>query len=506
MLALLACGSLASIGSASAASLESIGTYIAPVYVTSDPGDANRIFVVEQGGGSNAPRIRLTTGGSTTTFLDASLLSSPGVAAGGEQGLLSMAFAPDFATSGRFYVFYTGTDAGTLHVDEFTASGNSVDVGSRRPVISIPHPSFNNHNGGQLQFGTDGNLYVSTGDGGSGGDPGENAQDTAVRLGKILRVTPTPGGGYTVPADNPFVGAAGADEVWSYGLRNPWRFSFDRLTGDLWVGDVGQAAWEEVNFDPVALGAGRGDNFGWDCYEGRHAFELTGCPAIGATTQPVHEYPNPSGGPAAVVGGYVVRDESVCELYGRYVYADTYAGVVRSLAPGLPDATDDRSEGLSVPVTTSFGQDAAGRVYVTSGNGPVYRIVHTEGASCPAPGGSQADTDPPFLGISARLRQDIGDRRFEVTADVDEQVTAIFEATIVRRRNGDEVGDHLSRVPFLEAGRSNDLQFKLSRGDSRRVKRLIRRGVKLKANVTGSATDVAGNTTTHELAIRLLLD
>jgi glucose/arabinose dehydrogenase len=469
---------------ASAAQLQPIGSFTNPVFVTSDPSDAERLFVVEQGG-----RIELTVGGTTTTFLDATGLSSPGIASGGEQGLLSMAFATDYATSGRFYVFYTGTDAGALHVDQFMASGDTASAGTRKEVITVPHPSFNNHNAGQLQVGPDGYLYVSTGDGGSGGDPGENAQNPSSLLGKVLRIAPDSDGGYDTPQDNPF-----GNEVWSYGLRNPFRFSFDRLTGDLLIGDVGQAAWEEVDFDPVAAGAGRGDNFGWDCYEGRHVFELTlDCPAIGATTQPILEYPNPNGGAnpsSAVNGGYVVRDPSVCELYGRYVYADTYAGQLRSLVPALPDAIDDRSEGIAVPFTTSFGEDAAGRVYVAS-NGSVYRIVHTPGTDCPTPPSS--DTSPPALTLIAKLRQSIGDRRVDVTARVDEQAIAAVSATVTKGKADKPLFDLPDLTATVQPGEDEQLDFELKRGQARKLRRLLRRARHLDVRFRGSAIDAAGN-------------
>jgi len=485
---------LHAVPAARAASLQQVGTYASPVFVTSDPQDADRLFVVEQGGGSNPPRIRLTAGGTTTTFLDASALSSPGVAAGGESGLLSMAFAPDFAASGRFYVFYTGTDSGALHVDEFTASGDTVDVATRNPVITIPHPTFTNHNGGQLQFGPDGYLYISTGDGGSSGDPDGNGQNVDSLLGKILRIAPTPGGGYTSPAGNPFFGTTpGADQVWSYGLRNPWRFSFDRLTGDLFVGDVGQAAWEEVSFDPASLGAGRGDNFGWDCFEGRHPFQpVSPCPAIDSTLQPALEYPNPGSGPSAVAGGYVVRDPSVCELYGRYVYADTYAGQLRSFVPAVPDAVDDRSEGLSVPFTTSFGEDAAGRVYVAS-SGSVYRIVHTPGAECPPPTPGTGDSTAPVLTLDAKRKQSISERKVSVTAAVDELSTVALHAAVTRGHNEVQVFHLPQQAVQIPSGEDEKLAFKLKRGEARRVRRLIGHGFRVEVVFTAAASDAAGN-------------
>jgi glucose/arabinose dehydrogenase len=375
-----------STSSAHAVSLEPVGTYAGPVYVTSDPNDETRLFVVEKAG-----RIELTTPQGTTSFLDQTAITL----STGERGLLSMAFAPDFATSHRFYVVYNLAD-GSIQLDELVASGDTADTSSRRPVLNIPHPVYGNHNGGQLQFGPDGYLYLSTGDGGGGGDPNENAQNTSSLLGKLLRIDPQAQGEapYTVPADNPFVGVAGADEIWSYGLRNPWRFSFDRATGALVIADVGQGSWEEIDYEPPSAGGGRGDNFGWDCREGAHDYETTGC--AGATfTDPVFEYGH-TGDNCAITGGYVVHDSGIPELAGRYLYADLCVGQIRSAALGLPAASGDRSEGLSVGSPSTFGEDACGRLYVASlANGVVSRIVGDSPTDCDPPAKPAiTDTDP----------------------------------------------------------------------------------------------------------------
>jgi hypothetical protein len=359
---------------AGAATLQPIGNFTSPVYVTSLP-DPDRLLVVEQGG-----RVELWRDGVSSPFLDI----HDRVVSGNEQGLLSVAVAPDYASSGHIYVYYTQSGTGDLQIDEYTASGATAPESSRRPLLTIPHPTYANHNGGQLQFGPDGYLYISTGDGGGSGDPGENAQSVDSLLGKLLRIDPHASGGqpYSSPPDNPFVGIAGRDEVWGFGLRNPWRFSFDAVTGDLLLGDVGQSAWEEIDFAPRASGGGRRINFGWDCREGRHVFEPTGC--VGPFTDPIFEYPNPGTG-AAIAGGYVVRDQSVGDLYGRYVYADTYAGQIRSLVPALPDAQGDRSEDLPhVDLVSSFGQDTCLRVYVVSLSGPVSRLIGNTPADCSA--------------------------------------------------------------------------------------------------------------------------
>jgi glucose/arabinose dehydrogenase len=390
---------------ASAASLQPIGTFAAPVHVTSLPDDPNVLFVVEQAG-----EVKFHTPSATGTFLRV-----PNVGSGGEQGLLSVAFPPDFSNNQHFYVYYTGTD-GDLHIDEFTASSLPVNPATRRPLLTIPHPDHNNHNGGQLQFGPDGYLYAGTGDGGGGGDPDENAQNLDSLLGKLLRIDPRPSANapYTVPPDNPFVGASGRDEIWAYGLRNPWRFSFDRSTGNLLLGDVGQNDWEEVDFAPTSSGRGRGTNFGWDCREGTHEFEPAGCEG-GSFTDPIFEYSHASGG-CSITGGYVSRDPGVPELAGRYLYADLCLGQIRSLVPGFP-ATGDRSEGLTVSQPSSFGQDSCGRIYVTSLGGSVFRLTGSAPTSCPSPPDPPAEPppepEPPTAKAQSTIRLRAADRRVE---------------------------------------------------------------------------------------------
>jgi glucose/arabinose dehydrogenase len=354
--------------------LVQIGSFISPVYVSSPPGDRRRLFVVEQPG-----RIRIVKDGAAlaTPFLDIRSL----VAFGDERGLLSVAFPADYATSGRFYVYYTArSPSGAVTIAEYrNAPGADVaDPASRRAVLSIAHPR-GNHNGGQLQFGPDGYLYAGTGDGGGSGDPDGAGQRLDTLLGKLLRIDPRAGGGaaYTVPADNPFVGRAGArPEIWSYGLRNPWRFSFDRQTGDLAIGDVGQGAWEEIDFVPASAGRGRGANFGWGCWEGRHAFGGNAnepeCSPRPSQVAPVSEYAHSRG--CSITGGYVVRDPTLPALGGRYVYGDYCRSPLWSVRLQAPDAQDDRRLGLDVPGLSSFGEDACGRVYAVSGDGPVYRL------------------------------------------------------------------------------------------------------------------------------------
>ena len=490
------------------------GAFSRPTYVTSDPSDSGRLFVVEQDG-----RIQLVEGGDTSLFLDINeIVRSPVDTGGGnEQGLLSMAFSPDYATSGRFYVFYTAQEngAGELTIDEFDADGAPIES-TRRPVIGIPHAgTAQNHNGGQLQFGPDDLLYASTGDGGSGGAP--NAQNLGSLLGKIIRIDPEASGpsSYTVPATNPFVGVDGADEIWSYGLRNPWRFSFDRSTGALLVADVGQNTWEEVNYEPIAAGAGRADNFGWRCREGMHPFVSTGeCAGVppAAFTDPVFEYSH-DGGNCSVTGGYLVRDQTLGDLDGRYLYADLCAGDLRSLCPALPVASGDRSEGIALSQPTSFGEDSAGRVYVVERGGTVSRITGTANVGAcsqppPAPGppgepGPPADATPPRLELSARNRHHLGSSRvLKVRASADEPARAELDA--------DVRPDHKDRFKLggkavdLPAGAEERVKWKLSRREARRAKRRLRRGKKLAVRIKGRATDAAGNASEREaLKIRL---
>ena len=478
----LVAAALASPAPAGAATLQQVGTFSSPVFVTSDPGNADRLFVVEQGG-----RIVLSQGGATTTFADLTSF----VLSGGERGLLSMAFATDFASSGRFYVYYTSRPDGDIQIDQFTASGSGVDLATRRPIITIPHRAAGNHNGGQVQIGPDGMLYLATGDGGGGGDPFGNAQNLDSLLGKVLRIDPRPSGSpaYAIPPDNPFVGTAGADEIWSYGMRNPYRFSFDRATGAIVIGDVGQGAWEEVDYEPGANPA-RGDNFGWDCREGAHAFSEADpvCSSRSGFTEPIFEYGH-TGGNCSITGGYVVRDESLGDLFGRYVYADYCVGQIRSLVPGVPSASGDRSEGLSVPNPSSFGEDACGRLYVVSHQGAVSRFVGDAPSSC-------SGTLGPRVELSAPNRQDV-DRRLRLEVESDEAATALVRARLTEGGKGKRAGrGTVARLPRktvqLRLGRPAKVTWKLSGEERRTVRRALRDG-KVSARFSVRATDAAGN-------------
>jgi glucose/arabinose dehydrogenase len=372
-LALPACGSAsdqdrAARGDAAASAkrgvaLKKIGSFEAPVYVSGAPGFPKLLFVVEQPG-----RIQVLNGNSRPrTFLDVRGL----VGYGGEEGLLSVAFPPDYARSKRFYVYYTD-DAGDIRVDEFRRrTATRASIGSRREVIRVPHPENSNHNGGQLQF-LDNLLYFGTGDGGSGGDPPDNAQNEDVLLGKLLRIDPRAAGGrpYSVPSSNPFVGRAGRDEIYSFGLRNPFRFSFDTTKAQprIAIGDVGQDRFEELDY--LTVGRANGANFGWDAFEGFAKYEA---PHPGGTVKPIFAYGRSRG--CTIIGGYVVRDPRLRGLRGRYVYADLCEGQLRSLVPHLKRASGDRGLGLRVETPSSFGEDQQRRLYVTSLEGPVYRLV-----------------------------------------------------------------------------------------------------------------------------------
>ena len=353
--------------------LKKIGEFDHPVYVSGAPGFPKLLFVVEQPG-----RVMVLSGGRPLSrpFLD--LRRAVGYD-GGERGLLSIAFPSDYRRGGSFYVYYND-NAGNIRIDEFKRrSPIRAAEDSRREVIDIPHPGASNHNGGQLQF-LDGLLYFGTGDGGAGGDPPNNAQSKRVLLGKLLRIDPRPANGrpYSVPRSNPFVGRPGRDEIYSYGLRNPFRFSFDTVTAPqprIAIGDVGQNQFEELDYRSLAVASGA--NFGWDALEGFAPYrdENSGTSDPGGTTKPIFAYSHGRGGSCSIIGGYVVGDRSLRSIYGRYVYADLCEGQLRSLVPHLKRAGDDRKLGLAVESPSSFGEDEAHHIYVSSLAGPVFRLV-----------------------------------------------------------------------------------------------------------------------------------
>jgi len=339
-----------------------------PVHLASPPNDS-RLFIVEQPG-----RIRVVQNGQllATPFLDITAR----VLDGGEQGLLSVAFHPRYATNRHFYVYYTDNN-GDILIERYTAtsaSSNTADPASSRPIIGIPHPGNSNHNGGQLAFGPDGFLYIGTGDGGSGNDPPNNAQNRNVLLGKILRldVNPASQAAYSIPQTNPFVDQPGMrGELWAYGLRNPWRFSFDRGSSTIFIGDVGQNSREEI--DAVAL-TPSGRNFGWRIMEGSQCRGLLPCNQSGLTL-PVHEYPT-SDGNCAVTGGFVYRGTAIPQMAGVYFFSDYCKGELRSFRLVNGAATEVRVWRVSTGATiTSFGEDASGELYLISHGGAVSKIV-----------------------------------------------------------------------------------------------------------------------------------
>lgn len=339
-----------------------------PLLLTAPPGD-QRLFIVEKGG-----RIRIVANGALLEqpFLDI----SASVSRGSEQGLLGLAFSPAYATDGRFFINYTDTQ-GDTHVSAWTVSTdpNVADAASERVLLTVEQP-YSNHNGGHLAFGPDSYLYIGMGDGGSGGDPQGHGQDGSDLLGSLLRLDVSGADGYAIPVDNPFVGSADdlRGELWDIGLRNPWRFSFDRATGDLYIADVGQSSREEINAVTAAAGGGRGINYGWNVMEGLQCFGGGHCDQ-GGLTLPVLDYGRGDG--CSVTGGFVYRGSAIPELQGQYFYSDYCQGWVRSFRLVNGVATDQRqwptlAPGGSVP---SFGEDVDGELYVIDASGSVYRIV-----------------------------------------------------------------------------------------------------------------------------------
>jgi Ca2+-binding RTX toxin-like protein len=345
------------------------GLFDTPVFLTSAPGDPNRLFVVEKGG-----QIQLLNPatGTTTTFLD---IPDAQLSTGGEQGLLGLAFHPDYASNGKFYIFMVNA-AGNLEVrayDRSTTNPNLADAGSGNVILTINHPENSNHNGGWIGFGPDGMLYIATGDGGSGGDPANNAQNVN---GDDFAADPNRD--YAIPDDNPFATTAGADEIWATGLRNPWRPSFDRVTGDLYIADVGQGAREEINWQP-GTSAG-GENYGWRLREGTLPFDdPTGATGL---TDPVLDYGHtgaPDGG-FSVTGGYVYRGTSA-GMQGVYLYADYVTNQVWSfrIVDGRAVDQANRTEqivasGGAVDQIVSFGEDGRGNLYVVGLDGEVFLL------------------------------------------------------------------------------------------------------------------------------------
>ena len=387
-LALLACAALAlSAGSARGetplTTVRVAQGLTRPAFVTAPPGDTARVFIVEQRGSDNRGRIKILKNG---VLLSRPFLTTAVLATAFEQGLLGLAFAPDYATTGRFYINYTRAGDGATIVARHTVSSDPDSANPTGTVILTVAQPFDNHNGGWLGFGPDGFLYVALGDGGDAGDPGDRAQNLNTLLGKMLRIDVS-GATYTSPPGNPFVGVAGLDEIWAYGLRNPWRPAFDRLTGDLYIADVGQNIIEELNFQPASSNGG--ENYGWRCYEGLNFFTESatipcgsclapGCPKA----EPIFQYPH-TGGRCSVTGGYVYRGCAIPDLKGQYFFADYCAATIysgRAQGDTLVDFRDRTAQlapggGLSIGSITSFGEDARGELYICDQGGEVFKIV-----------------------------------------------------------------------------------------------------------------------------------
>jgi hypothetical protein len=439
-------------------SLVPVGTFSQPVHVAAPPGDAARLFVVEKAG-----RVQLVVNGQTaaTPFLDI----DASVNDTGERGLLSIAFPFDYAASGLFYVFYTDNN-GDVVVQEgqrLAADPNRGALG--RVLFTVEHTSATNHNGGQLAFGPDRALYVSTGDGATG----TNAQDPASRLGKILRIDPR---------------TDMEPQVWALGLRNPWRFSFDRLTGDMLIGDVGEVSHEEIDFAPAGA-ANR--NYGWPDCEGA---EPTPCPVPGSTAPalslPRTEY-------TTVIGGVVVRDPGLPSLHGRYVFGDASRPTVMSAVVGPGGGSDLRPEpDLPIASPSSFGEDGCGHVYVASLNGPVSRLEDGAVSPCATPplpppaAPTGGDTTPCTLRAGAKGTQRILRRgkRLRLTLTANEACTVMLRAKRFRTKQV-TLQANVKRVVRLTPTKKGlgKLRRALARSDRHRLRITVRL----------SARDAAGN-------------
>jgi glucose/arabinose dehydrogenase len=343
--------------------LERVATLEQPIALAVRSGDAALYFAEKSGRvvalrGERDPEVVLDLSGE--------------ISFGGEQGLLGITFSPD---GDLLYADYTDTEGNTRVVEFKVLADRRIDP-TARELLFVEQP-FSNHNGGAIAFGPDGYLYIALGDGGAAGDPNGNAQSLSTLLGKLLRISPEPSGAsaYTIPADNPFVGRDGArPEIWAYGLRNPWRFSFDRRTGDLWIGDVGQSTFEEI--DVELAGSSGGSNFGWDSFEGTARFE--GDAVVEETVLPVYQYSH-DGSVCAVTGGYVYRGEAIPDLQGAYVFGDFCGGRLEAIRLRDGGATEPVRLGPTVPNLASFGEDADGELYVLSLPGDVYRLVPVGG-------------------------------------------------------------------------------------------------------------------------------
>lgn len=340
-----------------------------PIFLTAPPGDS-RLFILERAG-----RIRVMQNGNllAAPFLDISTLTSTS----GERGLLSMAFHPQYASNGYFFLYYTDL-AGNIVIERRQVSAGNANVAdplSALTILTIPHPTFSNHYGGLLSFGPDGYLYAGTGDGGGAGDPPRNAQNTNVLLGKLLRLdvsASTVAQPYAIPSGNPFATAGGRPEIWAYGLRNPWRYAFDVPAQLLYIADVGQANLEEIDVRPVGQA---GNNYGWNIMEGTQCYNSPGCSQAGLVL-PAIEYGHDTAGGCSITGGYVYRGTAMPELAGQYLFSDYCSAWLKSFSYSNGTASAVKDWGIAnVGNILSFGQDAQNELYMLSGTGKVYRIV-----------------------------------------------------------------------------------------------------------------------------------
>jgi len=345
-----------------------------PVQVTHADDGSGRLFVVEQRSGL----IKIIEQGQVlaSPFLD---VSDHIRASGNEQGLLGIAFHPDYSNNGYFYLNYTNSNGDTeiTRYQISTNDSNIADPESAQLILTIPQP-FSNHNGGQLLFGPDGYLYIGMGDGGSGGDPQNHGQNNETLLGAMLRLDVTNQTTYTIPADNPYINQTGADEIWAIGLRNPWRFSFDRVTGDLYIADVGQGAWEEVSYQPANSTGGL--NYGWNCREGAQAYAGGDC-SLNNYVDPIAEYGHDVG--FSITGGFVYRGQQYRALQGYYFYADYVTGRIWAIKQMADDSWSVPQEILQTTLNISaFGEDEAGELYmVDHTNGTIRQLQHMEQAT-----------------------------------------------------------------------------------------------------------------------------
>lgn len=349
-----------------------------PIDIAHANDGSNRLFIAQQNG--------IIKVFDQSLQLVGDFITVTGLVSGGERGLLSMAFHPGYKTNGFFFVYYTNL-SGNLEIARYKVSSNPniADPASKTIIITIPHPGFTNHNGGKLNFGKDGYLYFATGDGGSGGDPSNNAQNGNSLLGKMLRIdvnNTSASSNYSIPTDNPYINNAEiADEIWALGLRNPWRWSFDRLTHDMWIADVGQATWEEINFRKAS--ETKAINYGWRCYEATHSFNTSGCQEIAVYTPPIFEYAhNNATGGFSVTGGFVYRGAEYPSLNGYYIFADYISGNQWMTYDSATILVTKKQNGTFPTTISSFGESENGTIYACAlTTGIIYKIEANTGVA-----------------------------------------------------------------------------------------------------------------------------